>query len=209
MTKRLNLIAQKFGELTVESFAGINKNRRTLWLCKCSCDNLIVVLGNSLKSGNTQSCGCIKNIHNKSGSPVYVAWNNMIQRCYNKNSHNYYNYGKCGIIVCKRWHQFKNFYEDMGDKPDKLSLDRIKNELNYSCGHCEECLQNGWKFNCRWATQKIQARNMSTNRLIKYNGEIHCLQEWSEIINIPANTLAMRLDRWSLEKAFTEPLRPY
>lgn len=40
------------------------KNRKTLvgpyWLCKCECGNIITVLGQSLRNGNTKSCGCLK-----------------------------------------------------------------------------------------------------------------------------------------------------
>lgn len=40
------------------------KNRKTLvgpyWLCKCECGNITTVLGQSLRKGNTKSCGCLK-----------------------------------------------------------------------------------------------------------------------------------------------------
>lgn len=40
------------------------KNRKTLvgpyWLCKCECGNITTVLGQSLRNGNTKSCGCLK-----------------------------------------------------------------------------------------------------------------------------------------------------
>ena len=35
--------------------------RKAQWLCKCDCDGKeIVVIGDDLKSGNTKSCGCLK-----------------------------------------------------------------------------------------------------------------------------------------------------
>ena len=55
---RLNLIGQKYGELTVVDFAGIMKNHTT-WLCECSCGDKIIVDVGRLRSGNTKSCGCI------------------------------------------------------------------------------------------------------------------------------------------------------
>lgn len=62
MGKFIDLTGQKFGKLTVIKFAGMNKNKRSLWYCKCDCENTeeIIVLGNSLKKGNTKSCGCLK-----------------------------------------------------------------------------------------------------------------------------------------------------
>lgn len=55
---RLDLIGQKFGELTVIDFAGV-KNRHTTWTCRCSCGTELVVGVGRLRSGNTRSCGCI------------------------------------------------------------------------------------------------------------------------------------------------------
>ena len=55
---RLDLIGEKYGELTVIDFAGI-KNRHTTWLCECSCGNRLVVDVGRLRSGNTKSCGCV------------------------------------------------------------------------------------------------------------------------------------------------------
>lgn len=58
-----DLTGKVFGRLTVLKFAKkcpkINKN---FWLCKCTCGGTIMTQSNSLKSGNTKSCGCLKNI---------------------------------------------------------------------------------------------------------------------------------------------------
>jgi len=81
-------------------------------------------------------------------SPTYVAWLSMKQRCYNPKRTGYENYGGRGIRVCKRWrHSFKNFLEDMGERPEGTTLDREDNEGNYK------------KSNCRWATPSEQRKN--------------------------------------------------
>ena len=61
--KRLvDLTGQKFGKLTViKRFAQNNNQNQLLWECICDCGNMHIVCGNSLKSGGTQSCGCIGN----------------------------------------------------------------------------------------------------------------------------------------------------
>lgn len=59
MPKKLNLINQKFGKLTVIESAP-NKGKRTQWKCLCDCGNEIVVLTSSLTSQRTQSCGCLR-----------------------------------------------------------------------------------------------------------------------------------------------------
>lgn len=30
--------------------------------------------------------------------------------------------------VCERWHDFRNFYTDMGDKPEGLTIERKNNK---------------------------------------------------------------------------------
>ena len=53
-----DLTGQKFGKLTAISQVGI-KNHKTQWLCACDCGNKKTVLAESLKNGNTKSCGCL------------------------------------------------------------------------------------------------------------------------------------------------------
>jgi hypothetical protein len=77
----------------------------------------------------------------------------MMWRCYNKNSKSYGDYGGRGIKVTKRWHKFENFYFDMGDPPEGMSIERVNNNNGYS------------KTNCRWATAKEQVRNTRASKL--------------------------------------------
>ncbi len=60
--KLTNLTGRIFGELLVIARYGDMKgNRNPKWLCRCSCGRYTIVDGEKLKSGHTQSCGCMKN----------------------------------------------------------------------------------------------------------------------------------------------------
>ena len=61
--RTINLIGQNFGNLTVikhdsERIAH-SQQRRSFWLCQCSCGNITSVRGESLRKGHTKSCGCL------------------------------------------------------------------------------------------------------------------------------------------------------
>lgn len=69
MPKRIDLIGQTFDHLTVIARAENYKFGEARWVCRCSCGNIVVVRGGSLRSGNTRSCGCMhKEIHHGSSS---------------------------------------------------------------------------------------------------------------------------------------------
>ena len=76
----------------------------------------------------------------------------MRNRCLCLNHHAYHRYGGRGITICERWLEpngqgFLNFIEDLGDRPEGCTLDRINNSEGYS------------PDNCRWADWLTQANN--------------------------------------------------
>lgn len=77
--KRLDLIGQKFGRLTVIEFSHTD-GEKSYWLCKCNCGNETIVIGNNLKRGTTNSCGCLKKelIRQRIALPEGVAARNKV-----------------------------------------------------------------------------------------------------------------------------------
>jgi hypothetical protein len=200
----INIVGKTFARLTVLSYHGVI-NHKPHWLCQCECGMTLPVRGDSLKDGNTQSCGCqlidsvTKHGHShsrpdKPPSRTYNTWQSMLVRCTRPGNFKYPRYGARGITVCERWMIFANFLTDMGERPPNTTLDRIDNNGNYE------------PENCRWATPKQQARNTSTNYMITYNGQIKSLAEWADIYGLPRLVIRGRLQlRWSIERAFTTP----
>jgi len=136
--------------------------------------------------------------HGMARTKVYKRWAGMIDRCNNPNSPGYHNYGGRGIKVCERWHDFRNFYEDMGDCSNTLSLDRIDNDGDY----CPE--------NCRWTTQTEQCNNTRRNKHISYEGVSKTLAEWADKLNIKYPTMLNRYNRdWTTERMLITPKREY
>jgi hypothetical protein len=121
-----------------------------------------------------------------------TAWGQMIARCYDPEHPKYHRYGGRGIKVCDRWICRRLFLEDMGERPDGMTLNRKDNDGDYS------------HENCEWASQEDQQQNRSNNRRITFNGETRCLQSWARETGIRRETLAKRLNSgWSVDKALT------
>ena len=61
MPRLIDLTGQKFGRWTVIKRSYPNKGIEPVWLCKCDCGKEKIVIGNSLRKGDSKSCGCLSN----------------------------------------------------------------------------------------------------------------------------------------------------
>lgn len=148
MSRAINITGQKFGRLTAIKPCGKTSGGNILWLCECDCGNKTTVPTQHLKSGNTQSCGCLNSElaskrFTKTGASnhrLYRIWRNMKRRCYDKTFKAYKNYGGKGVLICEEWlKSFENFYNwaiGNGYKDD-LTIDRIDVKGNYEPKNCQ------------------------------------------------------------------------
>lgn len=176
-----NIENQKFNRLFV--LEKDYSKKRTAYSCLCDCGNKIVVTTDRLVSGKTKSCGCLKKehqlnfgknhgikpTHGMTKTSTFKTWRSVIYRCTNKNSRQYSVYGG---MLCERWKEFKNFYEDMGDRPLGKTLDRIDVYKGY------------FKENCRWATAKEQQNNKTNTRYLIVDGNVISLMNFADQLGI-------------------------
>lgn len=110
----IDLVGQKFGQLTVVEKTEERICGQIVWKCKCDCGNIVKAIGGNLKSGDTKRCeNCrsegLSNAHRKynnyeiSGQIVYVAlsnckdkmlcdlsdWEKMKKYCWSKDAQGY------------------------------------------------------------------------------------------------------------------------
>jgi hypothetical protein len=153
-----DLTGKTFGQWQVLGFHHKDKYNAIYWLCKCSCGKELPVYAGNLRSGLTTRCNDCKikyfkihpaaTTHGMSRTKTYRIYRGMISRCYDKGTVNYKDYGGRGINICNRWqNSFENFYADMGDCPEGMSINRINNNGNYELS------------NCKWSTSIEQANN--------------------------------------------------
>lgn len=204
--RRVDLAGRRFGRWTVEELGKLVGGRR-YWLCACDCGVRKQVKGDHLNSGASTSCGCWKKdrasaqtIHggNRRGArtPEYASWAAMVARCTNEKDRLFKYYGARGIKVCARWrNSFQAFLEDLGQRPEGMTLERVDNDGDYEPG------------NVKWATRTEQARNKRSSRRISWRGTTRVLVEWAEVLGIPYKTLHSRLNKygWSVDRAFSTP----
>jgi len=120
----------------------------SLWHCRCDCGTEKDILSNALRRGTTQSCGC----YNRERSAerithgaarvgkhtgAYRSWEALRARCLNPNNNRYKLYGGRGIKVCARWlHSFEKFLADMGERPERTTIERKDGNGNYCKENC-------------------------------------------------------------------------
>lgn len=172
-----DITGKRFNRYTAIRFDHKNKNCQQMWLFQCDCGVEKVVRAKRVVYGEIKSCGCLapqllaasaNPKHGYRGSPTYNTWRGMKERCAYRDK--YPHYAGKGIAVCKKWETFLGFLEDMGERPDGKTLDRLDGTKPYE------------KSNCRWATLSEQAQNRKASAKSGFKGVIRSGMRWRSII---------------------------
>lgn len=195
-----NLQGFHFGSLTVLSLSK-SKGNGAVWLCQCKCGNQKEIRASDMVQGKINSCGCehakriakVSTTHGMTNTRTYSIWQAMRLRCNRINQ----DYSCRGITYDDRWDSFENFYLDMGEVPEGMSIDRIDVNGNYT------------KENCRWATQDQQANNKRSSVFIEWQGKKQTITQWAKELGMKPDKLRARYRYgWPLERMMTEGNQP-
>jgi len=199
-----------FGELKVIkelSSRQVGKHKKRYFKCKCSCGVILTkpMAYLTVNKGSILSCGHdlvpAATTHGLSKEPSFLAWQNMMKRCYG--SYENLRYKGRGIRVCKLWRdppeKFVAWCKNNGWQKG-LHLDRIDNDGNYE------------PKNCRIVTHLQNQYNRENTRKVIYKGkEVAFAELVAKIGKVPNDVAKFRYyhSGWPLMKALTEPVKEY
>lgn len=185
-----DVIGSTIRGLTVVELIGVDESHKMVARFKCLCGVEFRARISNVKSGCTKSCGCLQKTtvsernykHGLSRDTRFQVWVDMHKRCYNQEHPSYPNYGGRGLKVHQSWHGSPaQFLIDMGERPNRSTLERKNNDVGYEPG------------NCVWAPMSVQQNNKRTNVLLTLEGETHTIADWSRIKGLGKGVLSWRL----------------
>lgn len=147
----------RFGRLVaVGRDTEYKSDKNVKWIVTCDCGVTKSIQGSQLRSGSTQSCGCLRDElngrtpekHGMSRTKEHKTWCGIVSRTQYECASTREWYFDKGIGMSPEWREsFIQFYADMGPCPEGYTIDRIDPAGDYS------------KENCRWASIELQSIN--------------------------------------------------
>ena len=189
------LIGKRFNSWLVLRLDTVTEYREPKFLCECECGVVKSVYAKNFVNGTSKSCRSCSAIardysylmthgHTANGevSPTFSSWASMVARCHSPSALRLYpHYAGKGIKVCDRWrYSFQNFLDDMGERPEGTSVDRIDSKGNYE------------PANCRWVNQSIQVRDQKRPVIVDGQKFLSIL-DTAKFFNITPSSVCWRI----------------
>jgi hypothetical protein len=192
-----DLTGNKYGRLTVVGLSPKKSGRKSFWVCKCICGNEHLVRSDSLKSGNVQSCGCLKkeqdrenltkyHRHKESHTHLHDTWLGIKARVSNPNNKSYGRYGGRGIKMCDDWFNSYESFRDWAKSngyDESLTIERIDVNGNYE------------PDNCTWIPWSEQANNRRSTIWIEWEGKRQNATQWAKELGFKPKTIMERYNK--------------
>lgn len=178
-------ILLKVGDVVVtDIFYDDNKRKTAKTICKCG-------LVKNIRYDSLQNKRCDYICRHRNNGPTYRSWEAMKTRCNCANRDNSQYYIGRNISYCDSWEEFRFFLDDMGERPEGCTLDRIDNNGNYN------------KENCKWSTVEEQTNNRRSNKFITYNNKTQTYAQWERELGLRQGTISDRINKlkWTEERA--------
>jgi len=173
-----NETGNRYGRLIVTKEAGRARWGNVLWRCVCDCGNMVVIRGSSLRSGNTKSCGCLRQENPGMLPPG--------QANFNKTYLNYENHAKQRGLSFDLTKEDFSFLTKMncfycGAKPGQVArkkrcngtyiyngIDRMDNSKGYTIDNVVPCCKA-----CNW--MKLDMTTLEflghVRKIVRYKGQ--------------------------------------
>ena len=212
-----DLTGLKVGRLEVIGFDHIKESpktgrRESMWKCRCSCGNEIVVAGSNLtymyKKGQNTSCGCakreraagLKKTHGLRHTRLNRIYRGMADRCTNTKGRDYQKYGARGIYIVPEWYTpgvegnpgFVNFYNWAIENGYHDPLPGEDRSTHLTIDRKDNDGPYA-PWNCQWVPYENQATNRRSTKMI-YDGEewrVHA--HFEDHYGLPRATVHARL----------------
>lgn len=152
----LNLTGDKYGKLTVLSFAG-RVNGASKWKCRCACGHIGDYFLGNLRGGYStkcRSCGTAKT-HGQSQTRFYHLWASL----------------KTTNRLCSKWASFNKFYKDVTDHPGQF-LRRHDLSKPYS------------PSNSYWGEVQQKPQRPPYGKFYSFDGITLNLNQWSKRLSV-------------------------
>lgn len=163
--KKEKYLKQTFGDLYVEEFIGHDMHAHAIFRCKCKCGKYAEVLGYSLLSGNTKSCGCVSRKRGKH-HPLYMGyeelhgriWKSLIRGAESRNL-------EFNITIEEAWNKFLEQDRKCALTGLPISFSERTNEQTKTTASLDrkDSTKGYTKENIQWVHKKINYLKMDSS----------------------------------------------